>query len=327
MKIATYRPKDTQQPTPGIGAVVGNSLIDLHYAYAAYLGQAKGSSRPYEVAAGSIPRDMMGFLQGGDASIDEARRSVDFVSRSADMRGLSGERLTYKMDEIRLLAPLARPGKILAAGKNYADHAAEGAKHGEPVKLQPFPRGFVKVSSAVVGPDDPVDLAPVTTKLDYEVELAVIVGKQGRYISKARAYDYIAGYTILNDVSARDIQLAEAEYGNHMMGKNLDTLSPMGPWIVTRDEMPDPMNIRVQLKVNGRIRQDASTSTMIHDIPAMMERWSWGTLEPGDVIATGTPAGVALSGKEPYLVDGDEMECIVEGIGSLKNRVVAGKAA
>jgi 2-keto-4-pentenoate hydratase/2-oxohepta-3-ene-1,7-dioic acid hydratase in catechol pathway len=116
--------------------------------------------------------------------------------------------------------------------------------------------------------------------------------------------------------------MAESKYGNHMIGKNMDTLCPMGPWIVLKDEMPDPMNIELQMKVNGEIRQRAKTSTMIHDIRAMIERWSWVTLEPGDIVATGTPAGVALGGKFPYLRAGDVMECFVERIGSLRNPVV-----
>ena len=155
------------------------------------------------------------------------------------------------------------------------------------------------------------------------VELAVVIGTPGRYISKARAYDHVAGYTILNDVSARDIQAAESKYGNHMIAKNMDTLSPMGPWIVLKDEIEDPMHLDVRLLINGELRQHASTSSLIHDIPTMIERWSWGTLEPGDVIATGTPAGVALGGKYPYLRAGDLMECAVEKVGELRNRVVA----
>ncbi len=326
MKVATYRPLQAQSPEPGIGAVVDDSVVDLTYAYASYLRHVDEEVRAYELAAARIPRDMIGFLQGGERAIDAARRAVEFVRGKTKATGISGERLTFPLAEVKLLAPIARPGKILAAGKNYAEHAAEGSQGG-PVQVQPFPRGFVKVSSVVVGPDEPVELAHVTNELDYEVELAVVIGKTGRYISRERAYDYVAGYTILNDVSARDIQLAEAKYGNHMIGKNMDTLSPMGPWIVLKDEVPDPMDLDLELCVNGEVRQRANTSTMIHDIPAMIERWSWGTLEPGDVIATGTPAGVALGGKFPYLKVGDVMECVVERIGTLRNPVVADQSS
>jgi acylpyruvate hydrolase len=321
VKIATYRPNAPQSPYPGIGAVVDGTIIDLNYGYAQYLHQADGEARAYELADARIPRDMLGFLQGGERAREAARRTVEFVRAHSETAGLSGERLAYSLDEVRLLAPIARPGKILAAGKNYKDHVAEGAE-GKPVAIQPFPRGFVKVSSVVIGPDEPVELAHVTTQLDYEVELAVVIGKAGRYITREQAYDHVAGYTILNDVSARDIQLAEAKYGNHMIGKNLDGLSPMGPWIVLTDEITDPMDLDLSLTINGEVRQHSNTSQMIHDIAAMIERWSWGTLEPGDIIATGTPAGVALGGTFPYLKVGDVMECYVEGIGRLRNPVV-----
>ncbi len=323
MKLATYRPHGAQSRQTGVGAVIGDRVIDLNYGYARYLDEVESEARAYALADARLPRDMLGILQGGDRALDAARRTVDFVGGMNDPSGLSGERLNYGLADVKLLAPIARPGKILAAGKNYADHAAEGAAGGK-VELQPFPRGFVKVASVVIGPDDPVEIAPVTKELDYEVELAVVIGKAGRYIPRERAYDYIAGYTVLNDVSARDIQLAEAKYGNHLVGKNMDTLCPMGPWIVLKDELADPMNLELECRVNGRARQHSNTRHLIHDIPAMIERWSWMTLEPGDIIATGTPAGVALSGKEPYLAPGDVMECTVEGIGTLTNPVVAG---
>jgi len=323
MKLATFVPRDAQSPDSAIGAVVGDRVIDLNYAYARCLREVEDELRAYELASARIPRDMIGFLQGGDKALEAARRTLVFVAeRARNGKGLRGERLSYALSEVRLLAPIARPGKILAAGKNYAEHVAEAADNGK-AELRPFPGGFVKVSSVVVGPDDPVELAHVTEQLDYEVELALVIGKPCRYVPKERAYDVLAGYTILNDVSARDIQLSESKYGNHLLGKNLDSLSPMGPWIVTRDEVPDPMNLAVKLDINGETRQSSNTSKMIHGIAALIERWSWVSLEPGDIISTGTPSGVALGGKFPYLRDGDVMECTVERIGSLRNRVVA----
>jgi acylpyruvate hydrolase len=321
MKIATYRVRDAQTPGSAVGAVTGDTIVDLNHALARYLRDREGEALAYELASARIPRDMTGFLQGGDKAVKAAAKALDFVAAEPGMRGISGERLSYSLDEVRLLAPVPRPGKILAAGKNYAEHARESPTNrgGE---LQPFPRGFVKVASVVTDPEAPVELAAETSQLDYEVELAVVIGKSGRYISRDRAYDHIAGYTILNDVSARDIQLAEARHGNHLVGKNMDSFAPMGPWIVLKDEVPDPMDLNIELKVNGETRQKSSTSNMIHDIPAMIERWSWMTLEPGDIIATGTPAGVALGGKFPYLKVGDTMECIIERIGTLRNPVV-----
>ncbi len=323
MKLATYTPHQAQSGHSAIGVIVDDRIVDLNYGYARYLREREGEARAYELADARVPRDMTGFLQGGDKAIAAAHRVVDLLGGRNDATGLAGERLTYALDEVKLLAPIARPGKILAAGKNYADHAAEGASG--KVDLRPFPGGFVKVSSTVINPGDPVEIAPVTEQLDYEVELALVIGRSGRFIPRDKAYDYIAGYTILNDVSARDIQLAEAKYGNHLIGKNMDSLCPMGPWIVLSDELPDPMDLDLQCTVNGEVRQASNTSHLIHDIPALIERWSWGTLEPGDIIATGTPGGVALGGKFPYLAPGDVMECTVEGIGSLTNPVVAGR--
>ena len=321
MKLATYRPADPQSPSARIGAVAEDRLVDLKYAFASYLYSVAGQPRARALADARVPPGMLEFLRAGPAAVDDARLAVEHATDGAQARGIDGERISYGLAEVRLLAPIPRPGKILAAGKNYADHAAEGAS-GE-VQLRPFPVGFVKVSSAVVGPDDPVPLPRVTAELDYEVELAVVIGRPGRYIPRERAYDHVAGYTILNDVSARDIQLAEAAYGNHMVGKNMDALSPMGPWIVTADELRDPASARVRLSVNGEPRQDSTVASLIHDIPALIERWSWMTLQPGDVIATGTPAGVALGGKFPYLKVGDVMECSIDGIGELRNQIVA----
>jgi acylpyruvate hydrolase len=324
MKLATYSPKTMQSNKTSIGAVINeNTVVDLHYAYARYLREVEGELRAYELAAGRIPPDMIGFLQGGEKAISEAKKTLQFINGKKDPKivGLSGERLIYPLAEVKLHSPIARPGKILAAGKNYAEHVKEGAKGG-PVEIQPFPRGFVKLTTVVIGAEEPVEISHVTQQLDWEVELAIVIGKTGRYIPKEKAYDYIAGYTVLNDVSARDIQLAESKYGNHMIGKNMDTLCPMGPWITLKDEVPDPMNLNLQLKINGELRQDSNTSNLIHGIPAIIERWSWVTLEPGDIIATGTPSGVALGGKFPYLKPGDVMECYVEKLGTLRNPVI-----
>ena len=328
MKLATYSPKSAQHHQSGIGAVLDDKIIDLNYAYARYLREVEGEMRAYELACARIPRDMIGFLQGGEKAIDAAKRTIEFMKdkKNQENKGISGEQLLYALADVKILAPISRPGKILAAGKNYADHAKEAAAAtGGSQDLRPFPVGFVKVSSVIIGPDDPVEIAHVTQQLAYESELAVVIGKRGRYIPKEKVYEYIAGYTIINDVSARDIQFAESKYGNHMIGKNMDTLCPMGPWIVLKDEVPDPMNLTIQLKVNGQLRQNSNTSNMIFDIPALIERWSWVTLEPGDIIATGTPAGAAVGGKDPYLLPGDVMECIVERLGILRNPVVMEK--
>ena len=189
MKLATYSPKIAQSHRPSIGAAMGDQIIDLPYAYARYLREVEGEVRAYELADGRIPGDMIGFLQGGEKAIDAARRTVEFVKnlKNKDTKGISGEKLIYAQDDVKILAPIARPGKILAAGKNYADHVKEAAAAtGGSSELRPFPGGFVKVSSVIIGPDDPVEIAHVTQQLTYESELAVVIGKRGTVYSKRK---------------------------------------------------------------------------------------------------------------------------------------------
>ena len=324
MKLVTYRPIAPQYLGSRVGVLVGDSVVDANYAYALSRHNSGDDVNDRSLVNAMVPNDMLRLLGGGESALDRVRSAVDETERSGATHGASGERLRYAGAEVQLLAPIARPGKILAAGKNYADHVAETAGGSSaPPEENPIPRGFVKVSSYVVGPGEEVAIPSVTDQLDYEVELALVIGKRGRYIKREEAYDYIAGYTILNDISARDIQFHESAKGNHMIGKNMDGLAPMGPWLVTKDEVPEPMSLNLNLAVNGEIRQDANTSTMIWDIPALVERWSWGTLEPGDIIATGTPAGGALTGKYPYLRAGDVMSASVEGLGTLITPLVA----
>lgn len=324
MKLVTYKPLDSQYVGSRVGVVVDATVIDANYAYALEQHGHGVDVRDRALTDATVPTEMVRVLRGGEETLSLIRTAVDHATRSESTHGPDGERLRYMLADVRLLAPLERPGKILAAGKNYADHVAETAGSQGPAKPdeKPIPRGFVKVSSVVVGPDDDVAVPSVTSQLDYEVELAVVIGKRGRYITRAEAYEYIAGYTVINDISARDIQFEESAKGNHLVGKNIDGFAPMGPWLVTRDEITDPMHLGLSLKVNGETRQNANTSDMIFDIPALIERWSWMTLEPGDVIATGTPAGGALSGKYPYLQPGDVMDASVEGLGTLTTPLV-----
>ncbi len=325
MKLVTYKPVDNQFVGSRVGVIVDAGVVDVNYAYAALAVSQGQDVTDRRLVDATVPDDLVDILTGGQRTLDTIWDAVHFVESNGVERGPDGERVLYALDDVKLLAPIRRPGKILAAGKNYADHVAETASShpAAPSDEKPIPRGFVKVSSVVVGPNEPVVVPSVTEQLDYEVELALVIGKKGRYISRDHAYEYIAGYTVLNDISARDIQFEESAKGNHLVGKNIDGFAPMGPWLVTKDEIPDPMNLKLQLTVNGEVRQDANTSTMIFDIPALIERWSWMTLEPGDVIATGTPAGGALSGRFPYLKPTDVMEASVEGLGSLRTPLIA----
>jgi len=221
-----------------------------------------------------------------------------------------------------LAAPLPRPSKnIFCVGRNYAEHIAEGERaQNIKVGITEHPVFFTKPPTAVVGPGDSVPLfLAVSQQIDYEVELAIVIGKSGRGIARERAFDHIWGYTIVNDITARDVQRRHG--GQYFKGKGLDGSCPMGPWIVTADAMPDPANLAIRLKVNGELRQDGNTSAMIFDIPTLIASLSEGlTLEPGDVIATGTPSGVGYAMTPPnFLKHGDVVECEVQGIGTLSN--------
>jgi 2-keto-4-pentenoate hydratase/2-oxohepta-3-ene-1,7-dioic acid hydratase in catechol pathway len=244
--------------------------------------------------------------------------------RGESLPAASGPRLP--VESLTLHAPLMRPLRGLwCAGRNYRAHAAELADSvfsGTSAKEESWPMVFTKYGECVVGPHDPVLLpsASVSTQIDYESELAVVIGQGGRDISRARAMDHVFGYTIVNDVTARDIQVRHQQWG---LGKNLDTFCPMGPWIVTADEM-DGRNTRVRGWVNGELRQDAVTTDMIFDIPTLIETCSRGiTLYPGDVIATGTPAGVGMGFKpQKWLRAGDVVRIEIDGIGAIENRFV-----
>ena len=225
--------------------------------------------------------------------------------------------------DAQLLAPIPNPRRnIFCVGLNYAEHAKESAEaHGREAKIPKVPVFFTKATHAVNGPysDIPFDPA-VSTQIDWEAELGVVIGRRGKNISQAEAMNYVFGYTVINDVSARDLQFAHSQF---FKGKSLDGACPMGPWILTADEVPDPHALGIRCRVNGVIKQEAATSQMIFKIPALIESLSLGmTLEPGDVIATGTPSGVGFARTPPeFLKPGDVVECEVDGLGLIRNRI------
>jgi 2-keto-4-pentenoate hydratase/2-oxohepta-3-ene-1,7-dioic acid hydratase in catechol pathway len=218
-------------------------------------------------------------------------------------------------------APVPRPGKLICIGLNYKDHAAE-SKLAIPEK----PVVFSKFSSAVIAPGEPVVLPATSKQVDYEAELAVVIGRRAKNVSAGRAYDYVLGYTAFNDVSARDFQFADGQW---QRGKSCDTFAPMGQTIVTTDAIPDPHKLAIKLKLNGQIMQDSNTDQMIFGVPRLIEFLSETiTLEPGDVIATGTPSGVGFARNPPvFLKAGDDMEVLIEGMGGLGTPVVEEKDA
>ncbi len=224
--------------------------------------------------------------------------------------------------DVKLLPPVMPTKNILCVGKNYVDHIKEFDGSDEDVdRIRETPVFFTKALSSMITDGDTIKSHPeATTAIDYEAELAIVIGKKGINISKEEAYEYIYGYTVLNDVSARDLQKNHQQW---FKGKSLDTFCPIGPWTVTKDEVPDPQNLLVQSIVDGEVRQSANTNLMIHPIADLVEWLSNGmTLNPGDVIATGTPSGVGMGfSPQRLLKSGSTVEIVVEGVGRLKNVV------
>lgn len=227
------------------------------------------------------------------------------------------KKATYRLDQVELLAPIINPPKIICLGLNYRDHAAE-----QGAKIPDEPIIFMKPRTAIIGPNQPIIKPSFVKKLDYEGELAIIIGKRGKNIPVSKAKNYIFGYTIFNDVSARDIQFKDRQWTR---GKSFDTFAPIGPCIVTRNQLNDPNNLRIRTWVNGQLRQNSTTRNMVFNVYETIYHISRVmTLEPGDIIATGTPAGVGvfMKPKPKFLKHGDIVEIEIEGIGKLKNQVI-----
>ncbi|MGZ3367373.1 MAG: fumarylacetoacetate hydrolase family protein [Caulobacteraceae bacterium] len=258
--------------------------------------------------------DMIAFIAAGDAAMAVAKTLA--ANPPADA--------LYPASEVTLLAPIPRPRKnVFCVGRNYMEHVHEGDRmFNRDPSIPTVPNLFSKAPTTVVGPDaDVLYPVKVTQAFDYEIELGVIIGKGGKDIPREKALEHVFGYTIINDVTARDLQRTHVQW---FKGKTLDTTCPMGPWIVDAEEIGDPKGMELTFLLNGEQRQHASTAQMIFDVPAVIESLSAGlTLEPGDVIASGTPSGVGF-GMEPkgLMKGGDVMECRISKIGVLKNRVV-----
>jgi 2-keto-4-pentenoate hydratase/2-oxohepta-3-ene-1,7-dioic acid hydratase in catechol pathway len=254
----------------------------------------------------------------GDGPWTMARLLLDAQAVTERLRAMAGElaaiHAVQSIPMLKLLAPVPRPGKIVAVGRNYREHAAE-----ESAELPGAPLLFAKFPSAVVGNGVSVAWSGgLSEQVDYEAELAVVIGRRARGVPAESALDYVLGYTCLNDVSARDLQVSDGQWTR---AKSLDTFCPMGPWLVTADEIPDPGRLRIRCRVNGELRQDATTGDLVHSVAALIAHCSESfTLEPGDVIATGTPGGVGAFRDPPvFLADGDVVEVEIEGIGTLHN--------
>ena len=289
MKLATYHQGDTI----GIGAVEGESIIPLT----------------------NVAPDMQTLIEMGEKGLAAAKTAVSNASPAT----------TIPLTDVTLLAPIPLPRRnVMCLGLNYADHAAESATaKGEKVELPQFPVIFNKATTSVNAPFGNIPLdANVSDKLDWEVELGIVIGRSGKNIKPDDALSYIFGYTIINDISARDLQRSHRQF---FKGKSLDGACPIGPWIVTADEIDDPHSLNLSCSVNGITKQASNTRHLIFNLNATIDHLSRGmTLLPGDIIATGTPEGVGFARTPPeYLQDGDVIECEIEGVGLIRNRITA----
>ena len=282
-----------------------DTIVDL-----AELAAASGSHPP--------PADLLALIDAGPAGMASVRQLLTKLKPSA------AAPITRQVAEVKLLAPLDPPrGNVIAIGRNYAKHAAETAAKGE--KPKP-PTVFSKAITSITGPHDDIPIDPgVSEEIDWEVELGVVIGKASFNITREDALEHVFGYTVVNDVTARDIQSDWG--GQYFKGKSLDSSCPSGPWVVTPDEVEDPQALNLRLKVNGMLKQDGTTSEMIHPVDSIISWVSVGmTLLPGMMIATGTPDGVGFARKPPEFIHvGDMVEAEVEGIGMLRNKFVASR--
>ena len=278
MKLAQFKTKTSDEAR--LGMLRGGVIIDVT----------------------AVAPDMLTLIKRGAASL---RAAADETAKAA-----------YALDAVEFL-PAVVPGKILAIGRNYLDHATEGGS--EPPAA---PLIFMKLPNALAAHNAPIVLPEISRQVDFEAELAVVMGRRAKRVGEAEALDYVFGYTLIDDVSARDLQFSDGQW---IRGKGLDTFAPLGPFITTRDEVADVQALKIEGVLNGEVMQSSNTSNMIFKVAYLIHYISQGiTLEPGDVIATGTPEGVGIFRKPPVLLKpGDVFEVKIEGLGTLRNPVVA----
>jgi 2-keto-4-pentenoate hydratase/2-oxohepta-3-ene-1,7-dioic acid hydratase in catechol pathway len=306
MRYATF--SVSGDPTERLGVVRADTVVEVKEAIAD------------KWPGGSCPGTLLALIQAGP----EAWRRMASLLGGNGSGGANAAR-SFRLQDVHCHAPITRPTKnIFCVGRNYASHIKEASQAlKRELKIPEVPVFFTKVPTSVTGPYDAIPWDPsVTRELDYEAELGVIIGMKGKNLERTHALERVFGYTIINDLSARDLQKSHMQW---FKGKSLDGFCPIGPWVVTADEFGDPQNKRIALRVNSVVKQDATTGDMIFPVDVILESLSRGlTLEPGDIVATGTPEGVGLGRTPPeYLNDGDLVETEIEDIGVMRNRVVA----
>lgn len=314
MRLVTY----SERGRTSVGVVEGDWILDVPRAWAEVL-RRRGVADAEGRAQAECPPDLVQLLarDGLGRAAEAAAWAREELARDAEGAVAQGLAVRFGDPHVRLRPPVRRPGKIICLGLNYADHAKETNS-----PIPQYPELFNKFANALIGPGEPIVLPRVSQQVDYEAELAVVIGRAGRSIDEARALEHVAGYTILNDVSMRDFQFRGRQW---MQGKTFDRSTPLGPWLVTADEIPDPQVLDISCEVSGELLQRSNTREMIFSVAHVVAYISQiMTLEPGDLIATGTPAGVGFA-REPkrLLRPGDVVRVTVEKIGTLENPVVA----
>ena len=308
MHIISFTTEDTNWKSPRMGIILHTANGDTGYRL--------DCEKLFDSA--DRPANPLSWFDMAGPWFQKARETSETLVRDAGALEAAREKgwLVNRKDAY-WFAPVPRPGKVICIGLNYRDHAAESNM---PIPERPVV--FSKFSTSVIAPGEPVVLPATSTQVDYEAELAVVIGRFAKNVKATEAYNYVLGYTAFNDVSARDFQFADGQW---QRGKSCDTFAPMGQTIVTTDAIPDPQRLSIKLILNGKTMQDSNTNQLIFGVPELIEFLTESiTLEPGDVIATGTPPGVGFARKPPvFLRPGDEMEVQIEGIGGLGNPIVA----
>jgi acylpyruvate hydrolase len=313
MRLVTYQHEGQSR----IGAQLDGQIIDLNRAYQA-LQRQRGNDDELAVANLRVPTDMIGLLRGGETALRGVQEAVAFVherlSASDNPPGFEG--IVYAIERISLLSPVLHPSKVICLGLNYRDHAAEAG-----MAVPEYPVLFHKVAGSLIGHNQPIVVPRISSQIDYEGELAIIIGRRGKYIAEDEALSYVAGYSVANDVSARDLQFRTSQWTT---GKMLDTFGPLGPTLVTKDEVPDPNALAIKTTLNGQVMQNASTADMIFRVPYIVSYISEiTTLEPGDVIMTGTPPGIGNTRTpQVFMKPGDTITVEIERLGILTNPLV-----
>ncbi|UCG73921.1 MAG: fumarylacetoacetate hydrolase family protein [Chromatiales bacterium] len=316
MRLASF---NTPNGHRTVGAYVQDCYVDLH-----------------ALTDGALPNDMIAFLEHGKAAMDQARNALAGLdldpSAPENLKNGAGQRCAYQAEEVQLLAPVPRPGKIMHTSCNFDAHLEELTGWNQPEWQShnwgefhfEHPTGFLEAPSSVVASGASVAVPHFTRELDYEIEIGIIIGKRAFRVPVDEAMDYVAGYTIFNDLSARDIQAREHSNKVILLGKSFDGSCPFGPHLVTVDELSDPHNLAMKLSVNGNVRQDANTSQMHYKTAELVSWWSNTTLEPGDIITSGSPPGVAAGMAVPdWLKPGDTVDAAVAELGTLTTHIVA----